>query len=75
MGAEKRTISQAFCLLKIIEIFLYTLISSGGLPQAKPFHPNRRNLMPKKLFPTDLLDQAQAVLDAWNRFEPGRDLW
>ncbi len=26
--------------------------------------------MPKKLFPTDLLDQALVVLDAWNQFDP-----
>jgi hypothetical protein len=26
--------------------------------------------MPKKLFPTDLLDQAQVVLDAWNQLDP-----
>ncbi len=26
--------------------------------------------MPQKLYPTDLLDQAQAVLDAWNQFDP-----
>ena len=25
--------------------------------------------MPQKLYPTDLLDQAQAVLDAWNQFD------
>lgn len=27
--------------------------------------------MPNKLYPTDILEQAQSVLDAWNQIDDG----